>query len=101
MTAANPPRGGTTFMENQIKTFLTGNPHYLGLVFALFGLVGLFWAVTDANWLYGNVNQMTYNVRKIDGWVNLLGRKAARIISGVISVIIILSGLAWFILASI
>ncbi|MDR0404157.1 MAG: immunity 17 family protein [Treponema sp.] len=87
-------------MENRLKSFLTGNPHYLGFIFALFGIAGLILAIIDANWLFGDVNKMTYNLKKIDGWVNFFGRKTARIISGVISVVIILSGLFWFIAGS-
>jgi uncharacterized membrane protein YuzA (DUF378 family) len=87
-------------MENKLKSFLAGNPHYLGLFFALLGIAGLICAITDANWLFGDVNKMTYNLKKIDGWVNFFGRKPARVISGVISVIIILSGLFWFIAGS-
>jgi hypothetical protein len=87
-------------MENKLKSFLTENPHYLGLFFAILGVAGLILAITNANWLFGDVNKMTYNLKKIDGWVNFFGRKAARVISGAISVIIILSGLFWFVAAS-
>lgn len=83
-------------MEDKLKPFLTENPHYLGLFFALIGVVCLIAAIVDANWLFGDVNTTTYNLRKIDGWVNFFGRKPARIISGVFSVVVILSGLFWF-----
>jgi hypothetical protein len=84
-------------LEDKLKSFLAGNPHYLGLFFALFGIAGLICAVTDSNWLFGDVSKVTYNLKKIDGWVNFFGRKTARFISGIISVIIILSGFFWFI----
>jgi hypothetical protein len=87
----------------QIKHFfadlLTENPHYLGLFFVLAGIGGLITAITDANWLFGNVNKLDYNLKKYDGWINWFGRKgriAARIHLGVGSVIAILGGLFWF-----
>lgn len=83
-------------MEDKTKMFLTENPHYLGLFFALIGIVCLIAAVVDANWLFGDVNTTTYNLKKIDGWVNFFGRKPARVISGVFSTVVILSGLFWF-----
>jgi hypothetical protein len=87
-------------MPDKIKNILTENPHYLGLIIAFLGLLGLICAIVNANWLYGDVNKMTYNMKKIDGWVNFFGRKTARVISGVISVVIIAAGLFWFIAAS-
>jgi hypothetical protein len=83
-------------LSDVLKPFLTDNPHYLGLFFALIGAIGLIAAIVDANWLFGDVNRTTYNLQKIDGWVNFFGRKAARIISGVFSTLVILSSLCWF-----
>lgn len=87
-------------MEDKLKPFLTANPHYLGLFFALLGVIGLVCAIMDVNWLFGDVNTVTYNLKKIDGWVNFFGRKPARIIAGAFSIVIILSGLFWFFAAS-
>jgi hypothetical protein len=87
-------------MEEKTKLFLMENPHYLGLFFALIGVGGLICAIVDANWLFGDVNTNTYNLSKIDGWVNFFGRKPARIISGIFSVAVIASGLSWFFLAT-
>lgn len=83
-------------MIDKVKIFLTENPHYLGIFFALIGVVGLISAITDANWLFGDVNTTTYNLKKIDGWVNFFGRNTARVISGVFSVIVIVAGIFWF-----
>ncbi len=87
-------------MEDKLKPFLTENPHYLGLFFALLGIIGLVCAIMDVNWLFGDVNTVTYNLKKIDGWVNFFGRKPARIIAGAFSCVIILAGLFWFFAAS-
>ena len=83
-------------MIDKIKDFLSLNPHYIGLFIVLVGAAGLIAAITDANWLFGDVNTTTYNLKKIDGWVNMFGRKTARIISGVFSVVVILAGFFWF-----
>jgi hypothetical protein len=42
---------------------------------------------------------MTYNAKKIDGLVNLFGRKTARIVCGILSVLTIAGGLVWIWLA--
>jgi len=85
-------------IKNYFAAILTANPHYFAIFIVFVGVVCLIAAITDANWLFGNVSGVTYNLRKIDGWVNLFGRKIARIISGVFSVIVILLGLIWFVL---
>ena len=86
----------------QVKQFfaeiLTKNPHYFGLFVAFVGVFMLLAAIYDWNWIFGNVNKVDYNLQKIDGWVNFFGRKAARIISGVFSVLVILTGLLCFLL---
>ena len=84
----------------QIKQYfaetLTENPHYFGFFIVFVGVLVLLAAIFDWNWLFGNVNTLDYNMKKIDGWVNIFGRKTARIISGVFSVLVILCGLFWF-----
>jgi hypothetical protein len=64
------------------------------------GVVLLIAAIKDANWLFGDVSGVTYSLKKIDGWVNLFGRKTARIIAGVFDVIMILAGLLVFLLGT-
>jgi len=81
---------------DKLKDFITANPQYFGIFFVLVGIMGLLAAIFDWNWLFGNVNTNTYNLKKIDGWVNFFGRKTARIISGVGSVLTILAGIVWF-----
>jgi hypothetical protein len=85
-------------MIESVKTFFTDNPHFLGIFFALVGVVCLISAIKDANWLFGNVSGLDYNLKKIDGWVNFFGRKTARIIAGFFSVLAILAGIVWFLI---
>ena len=83
-------------MLEKLKIILTKNPHYFGIFIVFVGVLVLLSAITDANWLFGNVNTTDYNLEKIDGWVNFFGRKTARVISGVFSVVVILGGIFWF-----
>lgn len=81
---------------DDINDFLSVHPYYFGIFFALIGIGLLLSAVYDANWLFGDVNRTTYNMKRIDGWVNFFGRKTARIITGISSIIVILGGIFWF-----
>jgi hypothetical protein len=58
-----------------IKSYHTVTPAYFSIFFLLVCVVGLLSALFDANWLFGSVSGVTYNLKKIDGWVNLFGRK--------------------------
>lgn len=81
----------------KIKNYFSENPHIFGLLFALFGVMMLISAITGAQWLFEkDVSRVTYNLKKIDGWINMFGVKTARIVVGISSVFIILSGLVWF-----
>jgi len=80
----------------KLKEFITANPQYFGIFFVLFGLLIFISAITDAHWLFGDVNRVSYNLKTIDGWVNFFGRKTARIIAGIISVLTIVGGIVWF-----
>ena len=86
-------------MEN-LKSFFSANPHYFGLLFALFGVVMLIAAIKGAKWLFEkDVSTLTYDIKKIDGWINLFGKKTAQVIVGIGSVVVIIAGLAWFFLS--
>jgi flagellar biosynthesis protein FlhB len=80
----------------QIKEFLTANPQYFGILFVIIGVGGLLGSIFDWNWIFGDVSPVTYNLKKIDGWVNMFGRKTARVIFGIISSFVILAGIVWF-----
>jgi hypothetical protein len=81
-------------MEN-IQKFLSDNPVYGGVLIFTVGTVLFAACIFDWDWLFGNVNPMTYNTRKIDGLINLFGRKTARIVCGILSFMTIMGGLAW------
>jgi hypothetical protein len=53
----------------KIKEFFAANPHYFGIVIVFIGVMGLLAAIFDWNWVFGNVSGVTYNMKKIDGWV--------------------------------
>ena len=82
----------------KIKDFFTERPEYFGILMAVMGVIFLIAAIKDAHWLFGDVNKATYNLKKLDGWVNMFGRKTARIISGIMSVMLIIAGGAWFVI---
>jgi flagellar biosynthesis protein FlhB len=77
-----------------VTQFLKENPAALCAFFAVMFLVLFLGAVFDWNWLFGDVSRATYSLSKIDGWVNIFGRKTARIVFGALCLfIVIISGL--------
>ncbi len=62
------------------------------------GIMFIIGAIKDWNWLFGDVSPVTYNLSKLDGIINLFGRKTGRIISGIGGFILILIGIGWGIL---
>jgi hypothetical protein len=83
----------------KIQQFLSENPLRSGVLIVAAGILLLLAAVCNWNWLFGDVTPMTYNTGKIDGMVNLFGRKTARIVCGILSVLTIAGGLVWIWLA--
>jgi uncharacterized membrane protein YraQ (UPF0718 family) len=80
-----------------ITEFLKNNPHYAGLLFVFFGILFLLATIYDWDCLFKNdVSGVTCNLKKIDGWINLFGRKAARVFVAVMSVSSIIGGMVWF-----
>ena len=80
----------------KIKDFIKENPHYFAIFFLFMGIGGLICAIIDANWLFGNINRLSYNFKTIDGLVNFFGRKTARIVFGGFSIAVIIGGIFWF-----
>ena len=78
-------------MEN-IQQFLSDNPVVYGVFLFLLGLFLLLGAISDWNWIYGNISQVNYDLGKIDGMVNIFGRKTARVVCGVFSVLMMFGG---------
>jgi preprotein translocase subunit SecF len=83
-------------MDNLTK-FFTEHPAAIGIFIALLGLLFLLASIFDWNWIFGDVSAATYDTGKLDGLINLFGRKTARIIFGAIGAIVFLSGIlaAW------
>jgi len=78
---------------NDLQKFFSDHPVAIGIVVALLGLFLFLGSVFDWNWIFGDVNKWNYDPGKIDGLVNLFGRKTARIIFGAFSVFIFLAGI--------
>ena len=80
-----------------LEELLTKNPQYFGLLVVIVGVVMLISAIKGAKWLFeDDVSAVTYNMKKIDGLINMFGKKVARIIVGIGSVVAIIAGIVWF-----
>jgi len=75
-----------------IANYMKAHPWAIGGFIALIGLVLFLGSVFNWNWLYGDVSPATYSLGKLDGLINLFGRKAARIIFGAFAFFIFLLG---------
>lgn len=73
--------------------FFTKNPGYFGWFIIVVGVLFLAMAITNGEWLFGNAR--TFNLGKIEGWVNFFGRNTARVIVGSIGLLIISIGIIW------
>ena len=78
---------------NDLQKFFADHPAAIGLLVALVGLFLFLGSVFDWNWIFGDVNRYNYNPGKIDGLVNLFGRKTARMIFGAFSVFVFFAGI--------
>jgi hypothetical protein len=79
----------------KIQQFLSDNPLYCGVLIFVIGTVLFAACICDWEWLFGNVNPRTCDTRKIDGLVNVFGRKTARIVCGILSFMMIIGGVIW------
>lgn len=66
---------------------------YGGFFFIIMGIFMLVMAITNSNMLFGN--SKTFNVNKIQGWVNLFGRNTTRVIVMFMGVFLIGFGIFW------
>lgn len=81
----------------KVKAYFEENPAYFGFVMIVLGIVMLISAIKGAKWLFEkDVSGSTYSLDKIDGWINMFGKKTARVIVGISSVVLIISGIFWF-----
>jgi hypothetical protein len=62
------------------------------------GVSGLISSIFNWNFVFGDVSGVTYNLKKIDGWVNMFGRKPARVVFGIVSSLVIIAGIVWFLI---
>jgi len=79
------------FFDNAANYFKS-HPALIGVFVALVGLFLLLGSIFNWNWIFGDVSSTTYSIGKLDGLINLFGRKTARVIFGAISSVIILLG---------
>ena len=76
-----------------IKDFMQENAILsLSIFCILIGAFILLAAIKDWNIVFGDVNKTTYNLDKIDGQINMFGRKTVRIFSGIGSIFLIMLG---------
>lgn len=78
-----------------IQLYIIDNKAWGGLFFILIGILFLIGAIKDWNWIFGNVSPTTYNLRKLDGIINMFGRKTGRVFAGIGGVLIIICGIVW------
>jgi hypothetical protein len=63
----------------------------------LFGIIVFFAVLFNAKWVFDN-SQYTYNLKKLDGWINIFGKKVGKIVAFIISILLIVSGVICFVL---
>ena len=86
-------------MIDKLQAYLTEHPEYFGVLFVVFGVVLLVAAIRGSKWLFEkDVSGVTYSLKKIDGWINMFGKKAARVYVGISGVVVIIAGVAWFLI---
>jgi hypothetical protein len=77
-------------MEN-MQNYFHENPRYFGIVLILFGIIVFFTVLFNVKWLFNN-SQYTYNLKKLDGWINIFGKKVGKIVTFIISILLIVFG---------
>jgi len=80
---------------DKIQRYLAENPEWAGVLIAAFGIFLVLASAFDWNSIFGDINAANYSTRKIDGLVNLFGRKTARVICGCIGCIVFGAGVVW------
>jgi uncharacterized membrane protein len=80
-----------------IQKYFQENPQYFGIVLILFGIIVFISTLFTAKWLFNNTAN-TYTLKKMDGWINIFGKKAGRIVGFIISILLIIAGIIYFVL---
>ena len=75
-----------------LAQFFTDYPVAIGAMIASVGIFLFLLSYFDSDFVFGSVSNATYSTRKIDGLINLFGRKAARVILGALGVFLFLIG---------
>jgi hypothetical protein len=74
-------------MEN-IQKYFQENPRNFGVILVLCGIIVFISTLFNAKWLFNN-SPNTYTLKKIDGWINIFGKKSGRIIGFIVSILLI------------
>lgn len=82
-------------MLEDIHRYLQYNTVWAGVLIIAFGLFMLLASIFNWHFIFGNINESNYNLEKIDGWVNLFGQKTARVVFGMLGVVVIGGGSLW------
>jgi len=80
-------------IRNTIQACFEEYPITLPLVGIGVGIFLLLACIFDWKWIFGNVNRSNYNTEKIDGLVNIFGRKTARVMVGFLAAMVIAVGI--------
>jgi hypothetical protein len=86
----------------KVRVYFEENPAYFGFVLIGLGIIGLIASIKGSKWLFEtDVSGSAYNLDKLDGWINVFGKKTAHVVAGIASVLLIICGIVWFWLYSI
>lgn len=75
----------------QIGIFIVNNPVCYGILIIVLGILLLLSAIYDVNFIFRE--NASYNMQKIEGWVNIFGRKTARFMVGSMSIVLMIIGM--------
>ncbi|NDV65337.1 Imm17 family immunity protein [Bacteroides sp. 224] len=79
-----------------LKTYFEENPAHFGYILIALGIAMLVASIKGSKWLFEkDVIGSTYSLNKLDGWINIFGKKTARVVAGICSVLLILVGVFW------
>lgn len=79
----------------KVQEYIASNPVWGGVLIIAIGIFLLLASIFNWHFIFGDVNRSNYNLEKLDGIINLFGRKTARVFCGIISVGVIGAGILW------
>jgi len=80
---------------DKIQQYLASNPEWAGVLIVVIGILLLCSAIFDWNWIFGHGSATNFNLWKVDGIMNIFGRKTARVILAIFSIAMIAGGIVW------